>query len=223
MHEATSRRVVPSSAGAVFLLLAAVALPASTIGGEPRDVPSGLVGAAGGLAFHSGRTVVVDATSGASTRNDEDVFLEPAFAGGPLVDLGFAPAGRRLQGTFGLRLQFDASAPGPFFAAASLLRYRRELTVDRGALTAVAPWGGIGVALQWAGRPDGSPFLSFPLSLGCDLELIAPGLFVGLQLDVSMMNPLGPAWSEHDGSGSRQYESHYNGGAAKLAVTYRFY
>jgi hypothetical protein len=209
--------------GAIALLAVGIALPVSTVGGEPRDTPSGLIGVAGGFAVHSGRAVVVDAVSGASNRTDEDFFLQPAFAGGPLADLGFSAFGRSLPGTLGLRLWFDASAPGPFFAAVSLLRYRLELAVDRSALTGVAPWAGVGVALQWAERPSGEPFLSFPLSLGCDLELFAPGFYVGLQLDVSMMNPRGPSWSEHGRDGSRSYESHYNSGALKLAVAYRFY
>jgi hypothetical protein len=222
MHLPTLRELA-RFVGAATVLLVGLAIPGSTVGGEPWDVPSGLVGLAGGVAVHSGRTAVVDAVSGASTRTDEDVFLQPAFAGGAFADLGFSPFSRRLPGTLGLRTWFDASAPGPFLAVVSLLRYRLELAIDGGRISRVAPWFGAGVALQWADSPDGAPFLSFPLSLGCDLELFTPGFYAGLQLDVSMMNPLGPSWSEHGEDGDRQYESHYNGGALKLVVSYRFY
>jgi hypothetical protein len=219
---AATPKGLPLLRGTILAVLVGTALPAATGGAEARSEPVGLLGVTGGFVLHSGRTEVVDGVSGASTRIDEDVYLQPGFAGGPVADLGFSTFGR-IPGTLGVRLWFDACAPGPFFAAVSLIRYRLDLDVDRGPLRGIAPWFGVGAALQWKDRPGGEPFLSFPLSAGLDFGLLAAGLFVGLQLDVSMLNPVGPSWSGHDGGSSRQYQAHYNEGALKLTVTHRFY
>jgi hypothetical protein len=168
----------------------------------------GTLGARAGYAFHSGRSVVVDSVSGASTVEDTNLHTRSSFAWGVAVDVGLA-----LGGSLGLRVHLDGAAPGPFYTFTALPRWRWRLA-------RLEPWVGAGVGVELEG--GSGPFVGFPFAAGCDLAL-GGGWYLTAEAAATAMNPWGPSRTETTGAGERGLEDHLNRLAILLGVALRLF
>lgn len=197
----------------------ALAISVSAARGARADEShvEGVVGASAGFNLQTGRSVAIDAVSGASDV-DTNEFTDAGFTGGLVLDLALEPAGR---GSLGVHAYLDATGPGPFFALGVMPRYRRPLGLGRGVLRAFEPWAGIGVGVEI--KDDVSErFITFPFGLGCDLRL-ALGAVVTTEIDVTMINPWGPMHTDESDTGTMQrYVDHMNRLAIKIGVAWPF-
>jgi hypothetical protein len=199
------------SASSVAVLLCAL-VPATVSG----DGGAGYAGVLVGYAYHGGQTAIVDASSGATRTENEDVFHRQTFTGGLAIGFGF-PAG---PGNVGIRLTGRASAPGPLFGVAAMPRYRLEIELDGDPFLSVEPWLGAGLGAYYKEKLH-RPYLGFPLFAGCDLQ-VDENLFVTSQLEIMMINPWGPSWTEHRGASHLRLDAHHNSIAFELGLAYRF-
>lgn len=181
-------------------------LVATSAAADPRT--GATIGAHGGYAFHSGRSVVVDSVSGASTTQDVDVFTRSSFVGGLAFDLGVAAG----PGSVGARL-FADGATGRFWAFGVMPRYRWHLR-------RLDPWIGAGLGLELHAGSD--PFWSVPVAGGCDLD-VGGGWYLTAELTAVMMNPWGPTRVEMSDDGARELEDHLNRLTIQLGVAYRLF
>lgn len=187
-------------------LLALSLVVSASAAADPRT--GATLGARGGYAFHSGRSVVVGGVSGASTREDVDVFTRSSFVGGLVLDAGVAAG----PGSVGARLFVDG-ATGPFWAVGLVPRYRWQLG-------RFAPWVGAGLGLEL--DEGGDAFWSVPVAGGCDLD-VGGGWAVTAELTAVMMNPWGPSRVEMTDDGARELEDHLNRLTLQLGVAYRLF
>jgi hypothetical protein len=175
-------------------------------GGPARA--DGTVAARAGYVYHSGRSVVVDSVSGASTVEDTNVHTRSSVGWGVAVDLGLV-----LDDRLGLRLHVDASAPGPFYSFGALPRWRWRFA-------AAEPWLGAGLGIELEG--DSGPFVSFPFAAGCDVAL-GRGWYLTTEVAATAMNPWGPSRTEKTADGERGLEDHLNRLAILLGVALRLF
>ncbi len=179
----------------------------------------GLVGGSTGFTYNTGRDLVVDAVSGASTQTDENYFYEPTVNLGIFTDFGMPTSG---PGNFGVRFDADVMLPGPYWSFVFMPRYRLQIKSDKRTLKSVNPWMGWGVGFQFVDDFPGDHFISLPLSIGCDFALHQK-LYLTTQAEISMINPWGPAWKETDKDSAKGFEAHYNNFMLKIGVAYQFY
>ena len=196
---------------AVLALSLGVLAPASRADSKLDEEAHGMIGAQLGFSFHTGRTVPVDAVSGATSQKNTDEFSGPAGTISPVVDFGLPTSDRLARGTFGMRLYGNFSMPGRYMEFVFMPRYRLKFDVDREKLFSVEPWMGIGISFAFLERMNNGPFTSFPLVIGCDFQIIVPNLYMTMQLDVSMLNPWGPG------------QKHYDNFMFKMGLAYAFY
>ena len=195
----------------------------SLSGGECAMDAPGLIGVGAGFSFHAGRTMVVDAVSGAtSTTSIDEEFYEPAAALGAFLDMGLADSSIGPGASFGIRMGLDVSRPGPFYGVSVMPRYRLSIAQEGDTLKSVEPWIGFGFGFQSVHGLSSDVYLSLPGALGCDLQLLFSGFYIGAVIDVTL-NPLGPHWSTTHGETRSSYTARHNMAAIKLVLTHRFY
>lgn len=180
--------------------------------GQAQDhTPSLVFGGGVGYASHFGRTVSVDAVTGASTPAHE--FREHGVALSAFADASAIQLGR---GNLGVLTGFTITFPETFKTVALVPRYRLRFALADATIRSAEPWLGLGVALAFRDhiRSRNDYFLWFPVSVGCDFQLGSGGLYGGIGVDVNMVNPKGV---DRGAAG----EDHLNNVVVLLRLSYR--
>ncbi len=155
--------------------------------GSEFDVPNLSVGVSAGFVDRFGKTVHVDAASGATASSHEKTFNEPGAGVSVGADAGLIRLGK---GDLGLGLGFFASFPSVYFDLGLIPRYRLHLATRRAKITGVEPWLGFPMFLSFEDRFSKDLFFSIGGSLGCDLALGERGFLLGLTIHATMVNPV---------------------------------
>jgi hypothetical protein len=186
-----------ASAGASALAIvlggppsAALAADEPVTSADPRHTedraPNLIFGGGVGYANHFGRTVSVDAVTGASTPangfHHHGVALN-AFADASAVQLG--------PGNLGVSAGFTIAFPKSYKNVALVPRYRLRFPLAGTTIRSIEPWVGLGVAVAFQKPMDKEFYLWIPLTAGCDFQLGANGLYGGIGVDVNTINPKG--------------------------------
>jgi hypothetical protein len=173
--------------------------------------PSLIFGGGVGYANHFGRTVSVDAVTGASTPanefSDHGVALS-AFADASAIQLG--------RGNLGVSAGFTIAFPKSYKNVALVPRYRLRFPLAGATIRSIEPWVGLGVAVAFQKYMDKEFYLWLPLTAGCDFQLGASGLYGGVGVDVNMVNPKGV---DHGAAG----KDHLDNVVVLLRLAYRVF
>lgn len=180
--------------------------------GHAQDrAPNLIFGGGVGYANHFGRTVSVDAVTGASAPANKfrkhGVALS-AFADASAIQLG--------RGNLGVSAAFTMALPKTFMNVALVPRYRLRFPLAGATVRSIEPWVGLGVAVAFQEYLDKDFYLWLPLNAGCDFQLGASGLYGGIGVDVNMVNPKGV---DHGSAG----EDHLNNVVVLLRLAYRVF
>lgn len=180
--------------------------------GRAEDrAPSLIFGGGVGYANHYGRTVSVDAVSGASTpthKFHENGLALSAFADASAIEVG--------RGNLGVSAGFTIALPKTFMNVALVPRYRLRFPLAGATIRAVEPWLGLGVALAFRDHLGKDFYFWLPVTAGCDFQLGAGGLYGGIGLDVNTVNPKGV---DHGSAG----EDHLDNVVVLLRLAYRVF
>jgi hypothetical protein len=180
-------------------MLAGLPSPAFAADGPASEIDAGrhspdlIVGGGVGYAHHYGRTLEVDAVSGATTPTKS--YSKPGIALNAFADVAAFDVGR---GDIGFSAGFTLALPTTFMNVALVPRYKYHYRLPGATLRSIEPSLGVGVALAFRDAIDSHYYLWLPLSAGCDFALGKGGLLAGIAVDVNMINPKGVKSSGHD-------------------------
>jgi hypothetical protein len=157
---------------------------------DPGDVqnraPHLIFGGGVGYANHWGRTVAVDAVTGASTPANE--FSEHGLALNAFADVSAIELG---HGSLGASAAFTVALPKIFMNVALVPRYRLFFPLAGATVRSIEPWLGLGVAFAFRDHIGEGFYLWVPVTAGCDFQLGSKGLYGGIGVDLDMANPKG--------------------------------
>ncbi len=189
---------------------------------KPDKTGGGFVGAGVGYAHQFGRTYEVDAVSGATaSAARETIFADPGFTSAVFGDFGIVTVG---PGSFGLRVGIDVSVPGPYMGFSLEPRYRFKIITQHPHVTSVEPWLGVGVTTGWIEQFSTNVYMNFAGSVGTDIRFGQSPWYLGLQIDLNVVNFLAASEVVTLADGSKQeHASRWNNVLTKLHVSYRFY
>lgn len=198
--------------GAPSVALAADDAPATVNPAPAADrAPSLIFGGGVGYANHWGRTVTVDTVTGASTPANK--FRRQGVALNAFADVAAIELGR---GNLGVSTEYTVALPKRFMSVALVPRYRLYLPLAGATVRSVEPWLGLGVAFAFRDTIDEDFYLSFPLTAGCDFQLGQGGLYGGVGVDFTMINPKGV---DHGSAG----EDHLDSLVVLVRLAYRVF
>ena len=213
-------------ARALLLLVGLLLVPLSgvifaTDGETDEDQsPNLIIGIVTGLNYHSGRALEVDAQSGASKELDESVYSDSGMATGGFVDFSLVDIG---PGNFGLLGSFYYSFPDIYYDIGLVPRYRMIFALPSATAPTIEPWIGPGAWLTFKDKIDKNYYVLFGASLGCDLQLFTPGIYLGLGADAELANPV-PVYEDVIVAGEKHtLERRINNFTGLLRVSYRFF
>lgn len=189
--------IAKASAGASTLSIVLGGLPCAALAADDpvtaidpahaqEHAPNLIFGGGVGYANHYGRTVTVDAVSGASTPSHK--FHEHGLALSAFADASAVQLGR---GNLGVSGAFTIALPKTFMNVALVPRYRLRFPLAGATIRSVEPWAGLGVAVAFRDHMGKDFYLWLPLSAGCDFQLGSNGLYGGIGVDVNTVNPKG--------------------------------
>ncbi len=191
---------------------------------ERRDrtqAPNLIIGGSAGYAHHFGTVAQIDGVTGASTQVDDRSFADPGFGLGFFLDFGFVDAG---PGNIGLTASFLASVPTVYLEVGLSLRYRMRFETRRASrLRAVEPFVGFGAWFAFREEQMSDFYLIIGPSLGVDLELGPPGLYVGFSLDINVVDPVPVTTTETVGGYPVEIEWRLDDVVGALRIGYRFF
>jgi hypothetical protein len=212
--------IAKASASASTLSIVIGGLPGSALAAEDPHIPvepvyvqerapTLLFGGGVGYANHFGRTVSVDAVTGASTpanKFHEHGIALSAFADASAIQLG--------HGDLGVAAAFTVALPKTFMNVALVPRYRLRFSLAGATVRSIEPWAGLGVAFAFRDHLGKDFYLWLPISAGCDFQLGASGLYGGIGIDLNYVNPKGV---DHGAAG----EAHLDNLVVLLRLAYR--
>lgn len=213
--------IAKAGVGASTLSIALGGLPSAALAadepvtsvqpGPAQDrAPNLIFGGGLGYASHWGRTVTVDAVSGASTPSNK--FHKQGLAMNTFVDASVVEIGR---GNLGVSASFTIAMPKTFMNVALVPRYRLRFPLAGAAIRSIEPFAGLGVAFAFRDNIDKDVYVTVPISAGCDFQLGSDGVYGGVGLDLNLANPKGV---KHGSS-----EDHLDNAVVLLRVGYRVF
>lgn len=161
-------------------------IPCGTDAGGTRSHPRVMLGGALGVSDHFGKSVSVDAVSGASVQLPDEKVNDVGAAVGGYGDFGLVRLG---PGDLGLQLLFLASFPQRYIDIGFVPRYRFLLKTGRTGIPTVEPWLGGSLFLTFEDRFSKDFYFMFAGALGCDISLGKTGWVLGLAVYINAVNP----------------------------------
>ena len=224
MGKATKRwkRCPDSCARALAVgLIALIALGSDADQPEETDsLPDLELGVSAGYSHHFTRTVEIDGISGATRNVEGSDTSDPGFQGGLLAHFALFEAG---TGIAGISLHGHMTFPGPYIELGAMPRFGWSLPVESDTLYAVRPWLGLGAWFAFYEEFSKDFFLVLGPSLGCEFEVFAKDLVLGLAMDTGLADATTVIDKVEENGDPHEYKKRLKWLAFRAHLSYRLF
>ncbi|HNW83806.1 MAG TPA: hypothetical protein PKG52_13040 [bacterium] len=196
-------------------------ISASEESSEKSNAPDFFIGILAGFSDHFGKDTAPDTTTGATVKFKDRKTSDAGFGTGLLLDAGFFKAG---PGTIGIETKVIFSVPEFYIDFTILPRYRMHFPLQNRSIRAVDPFIGAGMSIMFDNRtPDDIFILAPAFTLGLDLEMPVPDLFIGIGIDINAVNVLPVYYYEETYGVKYKYERRMDNVNTMIRLSYKLF
>lgn len=188
---------------------------------KKSNAPDMFIGILAGFSDHFGKDTAPDTTTGATIKLKDRKTFNAGFGAGILLDTGFFKAG---PGTIGIETKAIFSVPDFYIDFTVIPRYRMHFPLQNRSIRAIDPFIGAGMSIMFDNRtPDDIFILAPAFTLGIDLEMPVPDLFLGIGIDVNAVNVLPVYYYEETNGVKYKYERRMDNVNAMIRLSYKLF